>query len=355
MIKKMDKRKKAVVIAVIIVVVAVIASRTGLVRTIRRTVGQQRLLRFTDTQEKMGTFVTITVFSPSRRRASKAMERAFARIDELEDIFSTYNPDSEISLCNRRAAAELVSVSDDAFHVLRKSVEFSRKSDGAFDITVAPLIKLWRSSAEEERLPLDDAIESALEKVGYGRVTLDENNKTVRFEREGVELDLGGIAKGFIIDEAVRALAEENIKRALVNAGGDIYALGQRADGRDWTVGVQDPRLPDDDRAMLGVLDISDKAVATSGNYQRYTIIEGVKYSHIIDPRIGRPADAIPSVTVIAADALTADALATALSVLSLKDGLALAEGMDNVEALLITIEDGEPVMHYTNGFPDME
>jgi len=285
--------------------------------------------------------------APVRVRASRDAE-----MGRVEAVFSRYRRDSVISRLNREAGRRPIKVSGEVFRLLQRCVEFSRLTDGAFDVTVTPLIGLWRNAARRGVAPAPDEVERAKALVGWRLIRFDPAQQTVHFAREGVQLDLGGIAKGYAIDRAIAALQKAGIRRALVNAGGDVYGLGSKPVGRAWNVGIQDPRRPADTESLIQVIEVMDAGVATSGNYRRFTVIQGRRYSHILDPRTGIPADAVPSVSVLAPDATTADALATGLSVLGVAKGLAVVEKLKNVEALLVTVEKGRLKRHVSSGFP---
>lgn len=316
--------------------------------------GKAEQSRYESTREMLGTFVSITLFADNEDAADRAGNAAFNRIAEVERLMSSYYEFSKISLLNKFGFwnTKPLAVGDDTLHVLEASVEYSKLSDGAFDVTVAPLIKLWRQAAQEQVLPDEAAIDEALKSVGCQHVQLDADTKTVRFARREMEVDLGGIAKGYAADMALEELRCHGITAALVNAGGDIAVMGKPPGQDAWRVGIQNPgrqneRLPD-------VIHLADGAVATSGNYERYAEIEGRRFSHIIDPRTGRPVERISSVTVVAADAMRADALATAFSVLGPAASLKLAAQLDDVEAMFIIAPEtpgGEPQVVSSEGF----
>jgi len=302
----------------------------------------------------MSTTVEITASTDRPDLAFQAMERALARMREVERLMNVHSPDSELSRVNRSAAAEPVPVSPLTAEVLRRALGFAETTSGAFDVTVYPLVQLWRSCAKAGRLPDEAEMREARDRVGWRRVNLD--GLRVGLTRPGVQIDLGGIAKGFAVDLACRELRSRGFSDALVNAGGDLYAGGRRPDGRPWVIGIQDPRADKDaPESFVLRIALSDRAVATSGNYRRYTAIQGRRISHILDPRTGGPADAVPSVTIVAADCTTADALATGVSVLGLREGMKLVESLEGVEAMLITVEQDRLVFHRSSGFGAFE
>ncbi len=295
----------------------------------------------------MGTVVSITVNAPSLQEGQAAADAAFSRISYLEGFLSDTLSESDVSAVNRSAGTP-TKVDPLTLDAVSRALEFSKLSAGSFDVTVGPLLSLWRQCAEQKYLPTEAELQDAQSRVGYQRVTIDAKASTVTIPL-GTSVDLGGIAKGYIVDQAV-AVLRERVTSALVNAGGDLYALGSKPGGEPWVVGIQDPRKPQDQAAYVETIYVTDKAVATSGSYARYYEIEGKRYSHIINPVTGWPVRQIPSATVIAADATTADALATAASVLSPLDSVRLSSSLKDVEVLLIAREGEKWRMYQSLG-----
>jgi thiamine biosynthesis lipoprotein len=300
----------------------------------------------------MGTRFVVEVFAKDHDTVCAAEEAAWRRIWTLEQCLSTWIPESEMSGVNRRAAEEPVPVGAPVVRVLMAADQAWVESGGAFDPTVGPLIALWKPLATLEKPPSDEEIEAARALVGYQAVHLERG--TVVFEKPGMSLDVGGIAKGFAADEACRAALEAGAIACRVNAGGDMVARGEHpADPEGFEVEIRDPKGRSSESLSDSGFRVAEGAVATSGNYERYTEIDGKRYSHIVDPRTGRPVpDAVVQVTVIALDGARADALATAFTVLGVEAGLALAERLDGVEALFL-VRDGDGFRRVrTSGFP---
>ena len=253
---------------------------------------------------------------PGRRK--NRLRRSRPAGEAVSAALSDYHDASELNrLCDRYAVGVPEPVSDDLFRVLRAARGFSEASGGAFDVTVGPVVKLWRRTRRTRELPDPTELAAARERVGWEAVTLDKDARTVTFARPGVRLDLGGIAKGYAADAALAALRERGITRALVDAGGDLVA-GDPPPGEDgWTVAVGDGGE---------TLSLANAAVATSGDAYKFTEVGGVRYSHIVDPRTGLGLTDRSTVTVIAADGVTADAWASAVSVLGPDAGLALVQ-----------------------------
>lgn len=269
----------------------------------------------------MGTVVE--VISPDRRAANIA----FREIKRIENLLNYYRDDSEVSRLNKQGRLE---VSPETLFVIKKAGEFWQMTQGAFDVTVAALLELWGFSGGNYRVPDDIKIKETLELIGFDKVRISGN--IIEFKTEGMKIDLGAIAKGYAVDCAARKLKLAGIKSALINAGGDIYCLGDKG-GLPWRVAIKAGQ----EAGFVGYLELKDKAVATSGNYEQYFSVGDTRYCHILDPRTGKPADTdIASVTVIADDCLTADALSTSIFVLGKEKGRELAERF-NVEVKMYT------------------
>lgn len=281
----------------------------------------------------MGTSMTIEVSGGDDPARRAAIEEAFAAMAEVDRLMSHYRTDSEIAAVNRRAAAAPVPVSDPVMSVLRAAETISRRSGGAFDITVGPLMKLWGFYQKQPRVPTRAELDAIRPLVDYRGVTLDARAKTVRFARHGMEIDLGGIAKGFAVELAGGVLRRRGVS-GFVDAGGNQYFVGTPPSHTRWNVGIEDP---DRRGALLGVLNLSGGAVATSGNYQNAFEIGGRRYGHILDPRTLVPSEVSLSVTIVAKDATIADGLTKAVFLLGPAAGRALAESFPGTSALIAT------------------
>ncbi len=287
----------------------------------------------------MGTFARIVAIAPDANTAAKSIEAALHQIHNVDDLMSNFKEDSEISRVNADAFDHPVEVGESTFDVLQRSIEFSKLTDGAFDITVGPLVQLFRTAKTEGIAPTPEQIARAKTKVGFEKLKLNDQNRTVRFTVEGMSLDLGGIAKGYAVDKAIRAMQRRGAIGAMIDLGGDVRCFGTPPKGRKkWLVGLQDPNIDDvGGSGLLLKLQVSNAAVTTSGDYQQFAIIEGKRHSHIINRQTGKSAQGLSSVTVIAQNATDADALATAVTVMGPKRGLALIEKIPETEAILIS------------------
>lgn len=278
---------------------------------------------YKDKQIMMGTFVEVV---SSDKRAAHI---AFGEIKRIEGLLSKYNPESEIAKLNKSGK---LKVSADTFYIIKKAKEFWQLSGGAFDISVAPLADLWGFSDKKFVLPKREEIKKILSLVGSDKIILTDKDNVVEFKLPGMKIDLGAIAKGYAVDCAVNKLKEAGIKNCLINAGGQIYCLGSRF-GRAWTIAIRDPHKA----GIIDYLELKDKAVATSGDYEQYFTRDNKRYSHIFDPQSGYPADSgVVSVTVVSQEGLAADALSTSIFVLGKAKGMELARKFPGVEVKII-------------------
>jgi len=293
----------------------------------------------------MGTYAQITVVAPSKSIARKALADAFEKIYLVDSLMSDYDESSEISKVNQFAASRPVKVSPETFAVLQKSLQFSKLTNGAFDITVGAITHLLRNAKKTNTAPTAAQIKAAQKTVGYQNILLDQNAQTVLLKTPGTVLDLGGIAKGYAIDLAVEALKSAGALGGMVNIGGDIRCFGTSPNKKtSWKIAIQDPRIEDN---IIMVLNLADSAVATSGDYRRYFEFNGKRLSHIINPDTGSSADALASVSIIAPTAAKADALATAVSVMGKDLGLKLINSITDTEAVII--DKSENILCSTN------
>ncbi|TWU11412.1 Thiamine biosynthesis lipoprotein ApbE precursor [Symmachiella macrocystis] len=300
---------------------------------------------------RMGIPVKISLYATDDDTAKHAAQAAFARFKQLDRILSDYDPDSELmQLCARAGSDRDIPVSQDLKVVLEHSLRVSRKTDGAFDVTVGPLVKLWRKARRKRQLPTAEALTEARAAVGYESVVLDAQSSKVRLIKPNMRLDLGGIAKGYTADQALGEMKKHGVSRALIDAGGDIV-VGDPPPGKDgWRIGMAPLQKRDGPPSRFVTL--KNAGIATSGDAWQFVEIDGQRYSHIIDRQTGYGLTERSSVTVIAADGITSDALASAVSVLGVERGLALIEKTCGTSALIVTLEEDQPVVHASKAFP---
>jgi thiamine biosynthesis lipoprotein len=301
-----------------------------------------RLSRFEFSQPHMGTTFTVVLYASGARRAARAADAAFARIAGLDARLTDYDTDSEAMRITREAVLRPVPVSDDLYRVLSLAQGMSVRTGGAFDVSVGPLSQLWRRARRQAELPDGREVDAARAVSGSALVRLDAASRAVMLRRAGMRLDFGGIAKGYAADRALETLRARGMKRALVAAGGDV-AVGDPPPGeRGWRVAIApfDSRTP----APIRWVTLARAGVSTSGDAEQWVEVAGVRYSHIFDPRTGRPVTGRRQATAVARDATTSDMLATTLCVLDTDEGLRLADGTPGAAAMIGVSEGGNPV-----------
>ena len=283
---------------------------------------------YTDKQVAMGTFCE--VISPDKNSA----KIVFAEIKRIENLLSKYYPESEISKLNK--SGKLIA-GPETYYILKKSHEFWKLSGGAFDITVAPLLDLWGFTEKQCILPKKEQIKAALKLIGSEKIYFNDSNNMVEFTVPGMKVDLGAIAKGYALDCAINKLKESGVKSCLINLGGQIYCLGSRF-GRPWRIAIRDPRA---EGGTTEILDLTDKGVATSGDYEQYFIDNNKRYSHIFNPKTGYPSDSgVIGTTIISERNLDADALSTAVFVMGKNKGREFAKRFPGIEIKILEEND---------------
>lgn len=302
--------------------------------------GKPALERFQFTRTEMAVPIKLVFYAPDSSVATRAAEAAFARIHQLNDILSDYDPESELRrLCRTAGEGKSVPVGDDLWRVLVHAQRLSERSDGAFDVTIGPVVRLWRRARRRRELPPPERLRSDGNLVGYRLARLDPERHAVELLKPGMRLDLGGIAKGYAVDEALAVLEKNGIKRALVDAGGDMALGDPPPNGAGWRVGIAPLEA---DGPPSRVLLLSRVGVATSGDTWQYVRIDGWRYSHIVDPRTGLGLTDHSNVTIVAPNGFTADSLASAVSVLGPEKGLELIENTPGTAALIIRAPQGK-------------
>lgn len=294
-------------------------------------------VKFHEERATLGTFVQVDICAKSndRRKVEKAFEDVWARFEDINVRMNAYNPDSEVAGIKGYTVGTPVAISKDVADVITLSKDISQKTGGLFDITVRPLIDLWNHAGEEKQEPSYAQIVSAGLRVGSDLIELTGDG-SLRLLYPGMEIDLGGVAKGYAVDEAARILRSHGFSDFFIDAGGDVYAAGLNLKGERWRIGIQHPRKSDE---LIEILSISDQAVTTSGDYERFFEINGKKFSHIIDPQTGYPQRGNMSATMIAPSAMTADAYSTALMILDPQAAMACIDELGDGFAALVVVE----------------
>lgn len=292
-------------------------------------------------QAIMGTAVQVTLWSDTRARADAAIAAVMAEMHRIDRAMSPHKADSELSRINREAAAGPVVLSREMLGLLARAIGFSQRSGGAFDITYASAGHLY--DYRERIRPSEAQLAEARGAIGYRHLVLDTTAGTLRFTHPGTRIDLGGFAKGHAVDLSTAILRRHGIAHAVVSAGGDSRVLGDRR-GRPWNIAIRHPRRPGE---VVAVLPLEDVAVSTSGDYERYFEQDGERFHHVIDPRTGRSAGSVRSVTILADDGLSAEAWSKSVFVMGVQRGLQLVESLQGVDAVVVDA-DGE--LHYSSG-----
>jgi thiamine biosynthesis lipoprotein len=289
----------------------------------------------------MGTSVQVELWAGDRRAGELAADAVMDEMHRIDRAMSPHKPASELCRINAEAARQPVPLSDEMFRLLARALEFSRLTDGAFDISYAAVGALY--DYRERVRPSEDALQAAQGCVGWQHLQLDAKSRSIRFARQGMRIDLGGFAKGHAVDRAVTLLARRGVRHAYVSAGGDSRVLGDRR-GRPWSVAIRDPRRPGE---LVAVLPLEDVSVSTSGDYERYFEVGGERMHHLIDPATGRSPKGIHSVTILANDGLSSEALSKGVFVMGVERGLALVESLSGVDAVIV---DAQGVLHASSG-----
>ena len=285
---------------------------------------------YTGERAIMGTRITVELWGEDQVEAVRNIERVMQEMQRVDALMSTYKPTSQVSLVNADAAKRPITVDADLFGLLQTSLDYSKMTEGAFDITYASVGYLY--DYRKGIKPTDAQIAAALPAVSYRHVVLDPDKRTVRFTQPGVRIDLGGIAKGWAVDQGIEILKKAGVQRAMVTAGGDTRIIGDRF-GKPWMVGIRDPR---EEGKVIVRIPLEDEAMSTSGDYERFFEENGVRYHHILEPASGKPARAVRSVTVIAPTATRTDGLSKTIFVLGIQKGMEVLDRLGDVDAIAI-------------------
>jgi thiamine biosynthesis lipoprotein len=296
---------------------------------------------YSDSRDMMGTRVTVELWSSDERQALGTIERAMAAMQQVDWMMNPLNPDSDLYRVNQGAYAAPEPVPDSLFRVMEKAQYYSQLSEGAFDISFASVGKYY--DYRTGRTPSAELVQQKREHINYSSITLDPEARTVAFRSESLQVDLGGIAKGYAVDQAIAVLVEAGISAGFVSAGGDSRILGDRGD-RPQMIGIKHPRKEGEFAVMIP---LADTAISTSGDYERFFIKDGIRVHHILDPKTGQSSGAVQSVSVLAPMAIDSDALSTATFVLGVERGLALINSLPGVDAIII---DARGELHYSAG-----
>lgn len=298
------------------------------------------------TELLLGTTVSISLFD---HQDEAILNEAFEKVKTLENELSLNKDSTLLTELNASAGTKPYPVNDTLFDIVQKGYYYSELTDGSFDISIGPLVKLWSIGLPEARVPSPEEIQQVLPLINYQNIHLDDQAKTIYLDTPGMQLDLGGIAKGYIADTLATFLKGKGVEHALIDLGGNIYALGTKVDGSLWKVGIQDPF--ENRNNTIGYITIANQSIVTSGIYERYLESDGTKYHHILDPSTGYPFDNdIAGVTIISDTSIDGDALSTSVFSKGLEEGLQFVKSLPNVEAIFIT-KDSK--VYVTDGIKD--
>ena len=295
---------------------------------------------FTRAMKLMGNHFELSVVGNREDWALERIEAGVKEIQRIERLLTTFSDDSETNLINRNAGITPVKVSWEVFDLIERCNRLSQITQGAFDITYGSIDKrLWNFDPSMTSLPDKETAKKMVRLINYRNILMDRTNTSVMLKEKGMRIGFGGIGKGYAAEKAKAVMREMEAHSGLVNASGDLTAWGYLPGGKPWTIGIVDPDAPE---KVIGILDITDMAVATSGTYEKFALIDGIRYSHTINPRTGLPVTGIKSVTVVCPYAEIADAMATPVMVMGIKAGMDMINQLDHLEAVIID-DDGKP------------
>jgi thiamine biosynthesis lipoprotein len=290
--------------------------------------------KYSQSLKLMGNSFTITVVAENEKTANGHIDLAIGEIRRIEKMLTTYKADSQTNLINENAGIRPVKVDLEVFNLIERSIGISRITQGAFDISYGSIDKsLWNFDKSMTSLPDAQTALKMVHLIDYRNIILDPEHTTVFLKEKGMRIGFGGIGKGYAAEMAKQVLLKNNVQSGIINASGDLSAWGLQPNGKKWTIGVADPDAPN---AAFSYMEVSNKAVATSGNYEKFVTINGKKYSHTIDPKTGLPITGIKSVTIMASNAEFADAMATPIAVMGIKAGLFLIDQIPDLYCIII-------------------
>ena len=292
----------------------------------------------------LGSPFEITVVAKDTLQGTLFTDMAVAEVKRIENLISDWIPTTQISLVNQNAGIQPIKVDLEVFELLERALKISKLTNGAFDISYASMDKIWKFDGSMTAMPSEEAIKKSVEKIGYQNIILDPKSQTVFLKFKGMKLGLGGIGQGYIADKIKSLLIAKGCQSGLVNVSGDINTWGKQLDGKPWTVAIVNPM---NKNKVFAVFPLEDSAVETSGSYEKYVVFNGIRYSHIIDPRTGYPAQGVVSVSVFAKQTEIADALATGIFVLGVDVGLDLVNQLKGIECIIV---DDKGKIHTSKG-----
>ena len=291
----------------------------------------------------MGSRFDITVVASNEKEGNKYIDSAIFEIARIEKLISSWDVNSETSLINKLSGIKPIKVDKELFGLIERSIAISTLTNGAFDISYASMDRIWNYDGTMREMPSEEKISSSIKKVGYQNIIIDKEAQTVFLKLKGMKIGFGAIGKGYAADKAKALLIEKGVKAGIINASGDLNAWGKQANGRDWMVAITNPL---NKNKVFSWLPINDSAIVTSGNYEKFISFNGIRYSHIIDPRTGYPSTGIISTSIMTSNAELADAISTSVFVMGVETGLDFINQLKGVDCIII---DEQNKIHTSN------
>ncbi|AAK80706.1 thiamine biosynthesis lipoprotein [Clostridium acetobutylicum] len=281
----------------------------------------------------LGTVINLTAYG---KNAETAIDESIKVLEKIDDKFSAFKTLSEVSKINRTAHNNFIKLSSEAFSLIENSIYYSRLTNGCFDPTIKPLVNLWNIGKENFRIPKESEISTSISLVNYTDIVLDKKNSSIMLKKQKQSVDLGGIAKGYAADKVKEVFTNYKVKHGIIDLGGNIFVVGKKDRSHNWNIGIQNPFS--ERGGYIGILNLKNKSVVTSGNYERYSIYKGKKYHHIINPKTGYPEDnEVLSVSVISDESIDGDGLSTGLYIMGVKKGIDLVNSIKGVDCIFVT------------------
>jgi Membrane-associated lipoprotein involved in thiamine biosynthesis len=300
-------------------------------KTLSDTTSQLQV--FQRTLKLMGSRFDLTVVAENQAKGEEYLDMAIAEITRIERLISSWDPNSQTSMINNNAGVAPVKVDRELFNLIERAIKISKLTQGAFDISYASMDRIWKFDGSVMEMPSEEAIKQSVAKVGYQNIEMDPENSTVFLKKEGMKIGFGAIGKGYAADMAKALLLKNGVFSGIINASGDLNAWGSQPDGKDWMVAIVNPLNKE---KVFSWLPVRDQAVVTSGNYEKFIILNGERYTHIIDPRTGYPSKGVRSATVFTKNAELADALATSIFVMGVETGVDFVNQLKGVECIIV-------------------
>jgi thiamine biosynthesis lipoprotein len=291
----------------------------------------------------MGSRFDITVVASNEKEGNKYIDSAIFEIARIEKLISSWDVNSETSLINKLSGIKPIKVDKELFDLIERSIAISTLTNGAFDISYASMDRIWKYDGTMREMPSEEKISSSIKKVGYQNIIIDKEAQTVFLKLKGMKIGFGAIGKGYAADKAKALLIEKGAKAGIINASGDLNAWGKQANGKDWMVAITNPL---NKNKVFSWLPINDSAIVTSGNYEKFISFNGIRYSHIIDPRTGYPSTGIISTSIMTSNAELADAISTSVFVMGVETGLDFINQLKGVDCIII---DEQNKIHTSN------